>query len=77
MIVQDYETDVGKEYVIKGNDALMKCSIPSFVADSVQVVSWSDSEGVIITKEQHYSNGNDFFREAAKLWKHKQLRLVF
>ncbi len=45
MVIQSYETDVAKEYVILGNDALMKCSVPSFVAESVQVVSWQDSEG--------------------------------
>ena len=42
---QEYETDVGKEYVIMGNSALMKCEIPSFVADLVQIISWIDSEG--------------------------------
>ena len=28
------------EYVILGNDALMKCEIPSFVSDLVQIQSW-------------------------------------
>lgn len=36
---------MAKEYVILGNDALMKCSIPSFVADSLVVTSWLDNEG--------------------------------
>ena len=31
---------MAKEYVIRGNDALMTCSIPSFVADVVQVIAW-------------------------------------
>lgn len=44
VVIQSFETDVGKEYVIKGNDALMKCSIPSFVADTVSVVSWTVDE---------------------------------
>ena len=44
VVVQRYETDVAKEYVIRGNDALMKCSIPSFVADMVQIIAWLDSE---------------------------------
>ena len=44
-MIQPYETDVAKEYVILGNDALMKCSIPSFVADSLVVTSWLDNEG--------------------------------
>jgi hypothetical protein len=29
-----------------GNAALLKCSIPSFVADFLHVVGWIDSEGV-------------------------------
>lgn len=31
--------------MIRGNSAVLKCSIPSFVADFVNVVAWSDSEG--------------------------------
>ena len=42
---QEYETDVGKEYVIVGNNGLMKCDVPSFVADLVRVASWEDSSG--------------------------------
>ncbi len=41
---QRYETDILRESVILGNEALFKCSIPSFVADFVSVVSWEDSE---------------------------------
>ena len=39
-VIQTYETDVIKEFVIRGNDALIKCSIPSFVTDFVTVRSW-------------------------------------
>ena len=42
---QNYKTGVEEEYVILGNDALMKCKLPSFVADFVRVVGWEDSEG--------------------------------
>ena len=40
---QEYETDAEKEYVIIGNSVLMKCKIPSFVADFVSVESWKDN----------------------------------
>jgi hypothetical protein len=33
------------ESVIHGNDAILKCSIPSFVADFVSISGWIDSEG--------------------------------
>lgn len=39
---QKYESEVNNEYVIRGNSAILKCSIPSFVADFVTVVSWHD-----------------------------------
>lgn len=42
---QQYESEVNNEYVIRGNSALLKCSIPSFVADFVTVVSWHDEAG--------------------------------
>lgn len=32
-------------YVIKGNTAIFKCIVPSFVADYVSVVSWEDTVG--------------------------------
>lgn len=32
-------------YVIKGNVAIFKCIVPSFVADYVSIVSWEDSVG--------------------------------
>ena len=45
MAIQSYKTDVGQEYVMLGNDVLLKCSFPSFVGDFVSVVAWVDSEG--------------------------------
>lgn len=33
------------EYVIKGNTAVLKCNIPSFVADFVKVEAWAGSDG--------------------------------
>ena len=46
---QEYSTSVPEEYVVTGNFALMKCSIPSFVADLITVVSWIDSNGITYT----------------------------
>lgn len=36
---------VDKEYVMRGNAAIMKCLIPSFVADFVYVEAWVDENG--------------------------------
>ena len=57
VVIQHYETDVGKEYVIMGNDAILKCNIPSFVAEFAQVVSWDDSEGNTFSKSNALLNG--------------------
>lgn len=44
VVTQYYEADVNKEHVIRGNSAILKCLIPSFVADFVEVVSWHTNE---------------------------------
>ncbi|XP_052841685.1 cell adhesion molecule Dscam2 isoform X15 [Drosophila gunungcola] len=45
VVSQFYITEAENEYVIKGNAAVVKCKIPSFVADFVQVEAWVDEEG--------------------------------
>ncbi|XP_025834444.1 Down syndrome cell adhesion molecule-like protein Dscam2 isoform X9 [Agrilus planipennis] len=45
VVQQFYQAEVNNEYIIRGNSAILKCSIPSFVADFVAAVSWVDSEG--------------------------------
>lgn len=44
------------EYVIKGNAAVLKCSIPSFVADFVRVESWIDEDNNILTFSDNYGS---------------------
>lgn len=39
------------EYVIRGNPAVLKCNIPSFVSDHVEIIEWLDT------------NGGQYFRE--------------
>ncbi|EAT37388.1 AAEL010606-PA [Aedes aegypti] len=48
VVQQYYEADVNKEHVIRGNSAILKCLIPSFVADFVDVVSWTDEENTYV-----------------------------
>lgn len=42
------------EYVIRGNSAIIKCQIPSFVADFVEVVSWHSD------KDESYFPGTNY-----------------
>ena len=53
-VSQNYNTRVSPEDVILGNDAIMKCSIPSFVSDFVQVQDWKDSEGLLLFPDANY-----------------------
>ena len=43
--MQDYQTTPRTIYAIRGNFALMKCDIPSFIADFITIYSWTDGEG--------------------------------
>ena len=56
MASQPYKTDASQEYVIIGNDALVKCTYPSFVADFVSVVNWEDSEGGLFHADSKHGN---------------------
>ena len=40
VVHQDYRTEADNEFVILGNSAVIKCEIPSFVADFVTVEGW-------------------------------------
>lgn len=48
-MTQFYLTEAENEYVIRGNSAVMKCKIPSFVADFVQVDAWVADDGRVHT----------------------------
>lgn len=46
---------------MKGNAAIIKCTIPSFVADFVQVISWIDEDGkeFLISSGGNVAGGNN------------------
>ena len=44
VVTQEYNTYVNQGQVIRGNDVIMKCDIPSFVADLLDIVHWVDNE---------------------------------
>lgn len=48
MVHQFYKTRVIDEYVLNGNSALLKCLIPSFIADFITVTSWVADDGAEI-----------------------------
>lgn len=45
VVSQYYEAQVYDMFVIRGNTAIFKCSVPSFVSDYVYVESWEATNG--------------------------------
>lgn len=43
-VIQFFESEADNEYVIRGNSAIMKCKIPSYISDFVSVDMWQDTE---------------------------------
>ena len=45
VVNQLYQTRVIDEYVLLGNSVILKCLVPSFVADFIHVLGWVDDSG--------------------------------
>ena len=58
MVLTSYRVVVDEEQVMLGNEILLKCDIPSFVADFVHVDGWVDSEGLGMANDEYYQ-GNE------------------
>jgi hypothetical protein len=57
VVHQFYQTRVIDEFVLKGNTATLKCLVPSFVSDFVEVVEWlSDDQSLSLATNE---NGKD------------------
>lgn len=55
VVSQSYNANVMDESVLKGNTAIFKCHIPSFVSDYVYVTSWLQDDGhEIISQDGMY-----------------------
>lgn len=57
MVNQFYDAEITKEYVMRGNSAIIKCLIPSFVADFVFVVAWINEDGTEIVGGRDFTDG--------------------
>lgn len=53
-MTQYYEAEVVSEYLIRGNAAILKCTIPSFVAEFVSVDTWEGSDGTSYRMSHDY-----------------------
>lgn len=48
VVNQKYEIRLSDEFVLRGNMALLRCPVPSFVSDYVRVTSWERIDGFLI-----------------------------
>lgn len=55
VVSQYYEAQVYDMFVIRGNTAIFKCSVPSFVSDYVYVDSWEATNG-----ETYFTPNTDY-----------------
>lgn len=62
VVTQFYMTEAENEYVILRNSAVLKCKIPSFVADFVHVEAWINAEdGTVLTPSNDSSAYGYFY----------------
>lgn len=45
MVHQFYQSRVSDEFVLRGNAGILKCLIPSFVTDFIEVDAWVSNDG--------------------------------
>lgn len=67
VVNQFYQTRVIDEFVLKGNAAILKCLLPSFVADFVSIDAWILDETVEINSSIEDNNLGIFLH--SKLFK--------
>ena len=48
VVWQEYETRVSDEFVLRGNAAILKCSVPSYVSDAVTIEAWISDQGELV-----------------------------
>lgn len=65
VVNQFYDAEITKEYVMRGNSAILKCLIPSFVADFVHVVAWINEDLEEIVPEKDFNSGNNEHSEVS------------
>lgn len=71
VVTQSYNTYGDQEDIIRGNSAILKCKIPSFVQDFLTVVSWHDDLGTVYAP--HDSNYGTY---CSKQWTGWVLRVL-
>ncbi len=40
-VAQSFSTRVSDEFVVVGNDVLLKCAVPAFASDLAEIIGWT------------------------------------
>lgn len=59
VVSQAYTVNLMEESVLRGNAALLKCHISTFVTEYVSVSSWIITEGETLDAEIHHNETSD------------------
>lgn len=70
VVNQYYEAQVHDVFVIKGNAAVFKCNVPSFVSDHLDIISWEDTAGNKFLPPSGSNYGKSFTRLYLLHWLH-------
>lgn len=57
VVKQNYNTYGDQEDIIRGNAGILRCKIPSFMADFLEVVAWMDNDGNTYSAESKRFDG--------------------
>lgn len=68
VVSQYYEAQVYDMFVIRGNTAIFKCSLPSFVSDYVHVESWEATNGEKYFTSNIANSGRYFWYYENCIW---------
>ena len=60
VVAQAYSASVNPVYVVAGNAAVLRCELPSHVADLVTVTSWVDGDGAVFFRSTGGGDGTPF-----------------
>lgn len=52
VVEQSYQLRVTDEFVLKGNTAVLKCIVPSFIGDFLEIIEWVSDSGESFTVNQ-------------------------
>ena len=69
VVWQTYSPYMSEDHVIRGNAAVLKCHIPSFVADMVTVDHWLVDDLLLRPSQTDWGKVHSFDRNRIEMWR--------